>query len=393
MKKENISQGPRKNRLAALLSSLIRKDWFQTIFSSLICIAGGLLVGFIALLIIEPSGAVEAILAIVRCFFRFGNSGMILKYFGQTLVRSVPLLMCALSVLFAYKAGMFNIGVAGQYTAGACIALYAAIAWHCPWYVCLLLAIIVGAALGALAGLLKTAFNVNVVISGIMLNWIALYLTNQILGTVKTITNDTPELSGTYQSALLPKLGLDQLFKEKSVTIAIPLAILIAIAVWIVLYKTKFGYELKATGHNPHAAHYAGMKSNLNVVLTMAISGGIAALGAGLLFLTGITKWDTGISSLPAEGFNGIAVAFLGGLSPLGSLLSSFFIQYITFGGTFVSTDFYSPHISSLISSLIIYLCAFSAFIKYIIGVCIRKHDEKTAARAVKKNEEGGSVQ
>ena len=392
MKKENTSQSPRKNRFAALFSSLIRKDWFQTIFSSLVCIAGGLLVGFIALLIIEPSGAVEAILAIIRCFFKFGNTGMILKYFGQTLVRSVPLLMCALSVLFAYKAGMFNIGVAGQYTAGACIALYAAIAWHLPWYLCLLLAILVGAALGALAGLLKTAFNVNVVISGIMLNWIALYLTNQILGTVKTVTNDTPELSGTYQSALLPKLGLDQLFNgEKSVTIAIPLAILIAIAVWVVLYKTKFGYELKATGHNPHAAQYAGMKSNLNIVLTMAISGGIAALGAGLLFLTGITKWDTGISSLPAEGFNGIAVAFLGGLSPLGSLLSSFFIQYITFGGTFVSTDFYSPHISSLISSLIIYLCAFSAFIKYIIGVCLRKHDEKIAAQAAQKHEEGGS--
>ena len=113
-------------------TSLIRKDGFQTLLASLICVIGGLLVGYIVLLLIEPSGAFEAILAIMKSFFRYPGK-MMFKYFGQNLVRTVPLLMCSLSVLFAYKVGMFNIGVAGQYVAGACVCLYAALAWNLPW--------------------------------------------------------------------------------------------------------------------------------------------------------------------------------------------------------------------------------------------------------------------
>ena len=128
-----------------------------------------------------------------------------MKYLGQTLVRTAPLLMCALSVLFAYKVGMFNIGAAGQYVAGACAALYFALALKMPWYVCLLVAMAAGALLGAISGALKTFCNVNVVISGIMLNWIALYLTNLILGTVKNPTSPyTLSLRGVNPSALLP---------------------------------------------------------------------------------------------------------------------------------------------------------------------------------------------
>ena len=109
-------------------NSLIRSDGFQTLLSSLVCILGGILVGYIALLIIEPSGASQAIAAVLKSFFRYPGK-LMLKYFGQTLVRTVPLILCALSVLFAYKVGMFNIGVAGQYVAGACGCLYAALAW------------------------------------------------------------------------------------------------------------------------------------------------------------------------------------------------------------------------------------------------------------------------
>ncbi|MBR6677119.1 MAG: ABC transporter permease, partial [Oscillospiraceae bacterium] len=153
--------------------------------------------------------------------------------------------------------------------------------------------------------------------------------------------------------------------------------------------KTKFGYELKATGNNYNAAKYAGMKENQNIILTMLIAGALAGMGAGLLFLTGIEDWETTISSVPAMGFNGIAVAFLGGLSPLGSILSAFFIQYITTGGGNVDLQVYCAQISSLISSLIIYLCAFVAFFKFFIQTRIRKSDEKKAA-ALKASEEGG---
>jgi len=368
-------------------TSLLHHNGFQTLLSSLMCILGGLIVGYIVLLIIEPRGAFDAIVAVMKSFFRFvGKSRM--KYFGQTLVRTVPLLMCALSVLFAYKVGMFNIGVAGQYVAGACGCLYAALAWKLHWLPCLLIGMAAASVLGVIAGILRTKCNVNIVISGIMLNWIALYLTNLILGKVKSpMSPYTLNLMGTNPAAKLPSLGMEKLFSnESSISIAIPLAVLAAILIWVVLDKTKFGYELRATGHNYHAARYAGMKEDRNIILTMVIAGALAGLGAGLLFLTGIEEWETTISSVPAVGFNGIAVAFLGGLSPIGSILSAFFIQYITFGGGNVDLQVYCSQISSLISSLIIYLCAFVAFFKYMIQAYLRRRKEKQAG----KNREGG---
>ena len=373
-------------------NSLIRSDGFQTLLASLVCILGGILVGYIALLIIEPSGALEAIVAVLKSFFRYPGK-LMLKYFGQTLTRTVPLLMCALSVLFAYKVGMFNIGAAGQYCAGACACLYAALAWNLPWYLCMICAIIAGSALGAVTGWLKTRCNVNVVISGIMLNWITLYMTNLILTSVKSPNSPyTKALQGSNPSALIPSLGLGALFNnEKSVTLAIPLAVVMAIVVWVVLNKTKFGYELKATGSNFNAARYCGMKENRNIILTMMIAGALAGMGAAMLYLTGIEDWETTIASVPSMGFNGIAVAFLGGLSPIGSILSAFFIQYITAGGGNVDLQVYCSQISSLISSLIIYLCAFVGFFKFFIQMKLRKADEKKAA-ALKAAEtkEGG---
>ena len=369
-------------------TSLLRSDGFQTLLSSLICILGGRVVGYLVLLIIDPSGALEAIIAVMTSFFRFPGK-LMFKYLGQTLVRTVPLLMCALSVLFAYKVGMFNIGVAGQYVAGACGCLYAALAWKLPWLPCLLIGMVAASLLGAVAGLLKTKFNVNIVISGIMLNWITLYMTNLILGQVKSPTSPyTLPVLGTNPAALLPRMGLDTFFNnEKSVTIAIPLAVLMAVLVWVVLNKTKFGYELRATGNNYNAAKYAGMKENQNIILTMVISGALAGMGAGLLFLTGIEDWETTISSVPAMGFNGIAVAFLGGLNPIGSILSAFFIQYITVGGGNVDLQVYCAQISSLISSLIIYLCAFVGFFKYFIQTRLRKQEERKAAQTAEGGE------
>lgn len=372
--------------------SLIRNDGFQTLLSSLVCILGGLFVGYLVLLLIEPSGAFEAIVAVMKSFFRYPGK-LMYKYFGQTLVRTVPLLMCALSVLFAYKVGMFNIGVAGQYVAGACGCLYAALEWNLPWLPCLLVGMLCASLLGGISGWLKTKCNVNIVISGIMLNWITLYMTNLMLGQVKSPSSPyTLGLLGNNPSALIPSFGLEKLFNnERSVTIAIPVAILMAVVVWVILNKTKFGYELKATGNNYNAAKYAGMKENQNIIMTMMIAGALAGMGAGLLFLTGIEDWETTIASVPSMGFNGIAVAFLGGLNPLGSILSAFFIQYITTGGGNVDLQVYCSQISSLISALIIYLCAFVTFFKAFMKTQIRKYDEKKAA-AVKaaSTKEGG---
>ena len=247
----------------------------------------------------------------------------------------------------------------------------------------MLLAMLGGALLGAISGLLKSYCNVNEVISGIMLNWIVLYLTNMLLTQVKEDTSPyTFVLSHKNASAILPSLGLGSLFNgNQYVGLALPLSIVIAILVWVVLEKTRIGYELRATGNNKNAAKYCGMAEKRNIIMTLAISGMLAGLGAAMLYLTGYEQWQCSTSSVPGMGFNGIAAAFLGGLNPIGAILASFFIQHITAGGAYVDKSMYCAQISDLISSIIIYLCGFVLFMKYAMNTAIAKREEKAALK------------
>ena len=373
--------------------SLLRNKGVQSFLAALLCILIGLLIGYVVLLIINPAGAWEAIKTIVENFLYYPSPNAQLRYLGNTLVKTAPLLLCSLSVLFAYKVGLFNIGAAGQYVVGAGASLYCALALGMPWYVCLVAALVAGAALGAVSGILKAYCNVNEVISCIMLNWISLYAVNMLLANVKeTASPYTLTLASTNKSALLPSLGLGQFFSNNQyVTIAIPLAIIISIVVWVVLEKTMFGYELKATGFNKFAAKYCGMKEKRNIILTMVIAGGLASMGAGLFYLTGFEQWQTTASAVPAMGFNGIAAAFLGGLNPVGAIFSSYFIQHITNGGAYVDKTMYSAQISDLISSLIIYLCGFVLFFKTTLNNRLDRRAEREAARA-KAEQKGGEA-
>ena len=359
--------------------SILKNKVLQSLLTSILCILLGLLVGFIALLIINPSGAWEAICDILKNFMTYSKKQSQLKYLGNTLVKTAPLIMCSLSVLFAYKAGLFNIGAAGQYVVGTGAALYFALALNMPWYVCLLAAIVAGAILGAISGLLKAYCNVNEVISCIMLNWISLYLVNMLLGTVKDAASPyTFRLSTTNKSAVIPSLGLGKLFTNNQyVTIAVPLSILVALVIWVILEKTKLGYELKATGSNRNAARYCGMQEKKNLILTMAFAGALAAMGAAFFYLSGFEEWMCTQSSVPGMGFNGIAAAFLGGLNPIGTIFSSFFIQHITNGGAYVDKTMYCSQISDLISSIIIYLCGFVLFFKLTLNKRIDAWQEK----------------
>ena len=364
--------------------SLLRNNAVQSLLASLLCILIGLLVGYVVLLIINPAGAGEAITTIVKNFMTYSRRNAQLKYLGSTLVKTAPLLMCSLSVLFAYKVGLFNIGAAGQYVVGAGASLYCALAWNMPWYVCLLAAVVAGAALGAVSGLLKAYCNVNEVISCIMLNWISLYSVNSLLMNVKDGNSPyTIKLSQGNPNALIPSMGLETLFSNnRYVTIAIPMAIVVAILIWVLLSKTKLGYELKATGLNKNAAKYCGMREKYNTILTMGIAGALAGLGAALLYLTGFEQWQCSTSSVPGMGFSGIAAAFLGGLHPIGAILSSFFIQHITIGGAYVDRSMYCAQISDLISALIIYLCGFVLFMKHAMNSYAAKREEKAALKA-----------
>ena len=179
---------------------------------------------------------------------------------------------------------------------------------------------------------------------------------------------------------MLPSLGLGKLFNNNQyVGLAIPLAVIIAIVVLIILGKTRFGYELRATGYNKNAAKYCGMAEKRNIILSLGISGALAGLGAAMLYLTGYEQWQCSTSSVPGMGFNGIAAAFLGGLNPIGSIFSSFFFQHITAGGAYVDKSMYCSQISDLISAIIIYLCSFVLFFKTVMNRSIAKSEEKKA--------------
>ena len=363
--------------------NILKNSGLQSLLASLVCVILGLLIGYIVLLFINPDGAGEAITDVMKNFLTYSKPETQVKYLGNTLVKTAPLLMCSLSILFAYKVGLFNIGAAGQYCIGVALSLYAALAWGWSWLPCMLLAMLGGALLGAISGLLKSYCNVNEVISGIMLNWIVLYLTNMLLTQVKEDTSPyTFVLSHKNASAILPSLGLGSLFNgNQYVGLALPLSIVIAILVWVVLEKTRIGYELRATGNNKNAAKYCGMAEKRNIIMTLAISGMLAGLGAAMLYLTGYEQWQCSTSSVPGMGFNGIAAAFLGGLNPIGAILASFFIQHITAGGAYVDKSMYCAQISDLISSIIIYLCGFVLFMKYAMNTAIAKREEKAALK------------
>lgn len=377
-------------------SSILAKPAVQSILAAILCIVIGLFVGYIALLIINPAGATEAIITILKNYFTYPSKAAAMKYLGNTLVKAAPLLMCALSIQFCYQAGLFNIGAAGQYVAGAGASLYCALALHLPWIVCLLAALLAGGIFGLIVGILKSYLNVNEVISGIMLNWIGLYSVNMLLSGVKeTASPYTLHLSAENPSAILPSMGLEKFFSNnKYVTIAVPLAVLIAIVIKIVLSMTVFGFEIRATGIAKDAAKYSGMKEKRNLVITLFIGGALAGLGAAFLFLTGYEEWSVTQSSVPSMGFNGIAATFLGGLDPIGTIFASYFIQHITSGGSYLDKNVYPSQISDFISAIIIYLCGFVLIFKLYLNEILRKKSEKKRQEALSskpKNKEGGN--
>jgi simple sugar transport system permease protein len=297
--------------------------------------------------------------------------------------------MTGLSVAFAFKTGLFNIGAAGQYTLGAFGALYSAIVLNWPWWLCLLVAAVFGAVWGAIPGIFKAYLNINEVITSIMFNWIGLYLVNELLYTsfggamYDQKTTRTYKLSSVASQAIIPDLGLNALFRTSSTTIAIFLAIILAVIMYIILNKTIFGYELKACGFNKEAARYAGINEKRNIVLSMTIAGALAGIGAGLYFLSGASEWNPQVATaLPAIGFNGIPVALLAMSNPIGVIFSAIFVAHISVGGAYLPTKYFQPEIADLIVAVIIYLCAFVALFK---GVALNLLKRKISGKEGKE--------
>ena len=369
------------NKKTSLGGRLASSEAFLSVAASLICIIIGLLLGVVVLAIINAEHAIgDGLLVILQSGIKSPRN------MGTVLANAAPLIMTGLSVGFAFKTGLFNIGAAGQYTLGAFGALYCAIVLHLPWYLCLLAAMVLGALWGAIPGFFKAYMNINEVITSIMFNWIGLYMVNDIMygkgqsSMYDLATTKTYSLRKVAPGSMIPSCGMSDHFgKLQSVTIAIFIALFFAIVVYVVLNKTTFGYELKACGFNKNAAQYAGINDKRNIILSMTIAGALAGVGAGLYYLSTVAEWNPQVSTaLPAIGFNGISAALLACSNPIGTIFSSLFISYITVGGTKLSTQYYTKEIADVITALIIYLCAFSMLFRSKIRTLLTGKTRRT---------------
>ena len=368
----------------------LSSEGFNNAYSSIFSILIGLLFGFIILLVSNPSQAVDGFVIILKGGFSTGAKGM-----GQVLYFATPLILTGLSVGFAFKTGLFNIGAPGQFVMGAFAAVYIGVKWTflpAPWHwiVALLGAAIIGGVWALIPGILKAYMNVHEVISTIMMNYIGMYLANYLVKL--TVYDSKKGLSmNVAESSVLPKGGLDYIFfnplgssKDLStVNSGIWIAIVIAIVVFIILNKTTFGYELKACGFNPHASKYAGINDKKNVVLSMVIAGMLAGLGGGLLYLSGANgRHIKVVDVLAAEGFNGIPVALLGLSNPIGIIFSAIFISYITQGGNYLQTLNFVPEVIDIIIACIIYFSAFSLIFRTMLPRFIKFRNERKMGKA-----------
>ena len=359
------------------------KNALLSIVASLVCIVIGLLVGFIILYCINAENAVDGFTRIIKGGFYLKPKGI-----GSEIAQSAPLIMTGLSVAFAFKTGLFNIGAAGQYTVGVFGALYFAIILHMPWYVCLLAAMVCGAIWGAVPGIFKAYFNVNEVITSIMFNWIGMYLVNLILanspkmlasGWGASNSDRTAALSAANPGAILPKGPFAGLFGNSSwINIGIILTIIFALIVWVVLQKTTFGYELKACGLSRDAAQYAGINAKRNIVLSMVIAGALSGIGGGIYYLAGTGQYVIEKSIL-GMGFNGIPVALLASSNPIGTIFSALFISYIQVGGAAMQPA-YSSETIDIVIAVIIYLAAFALLMRGVIAKAVSGRKEKGGA-------------
>jgi len=339
------------------LKAITKSKGFSSFTAALMAIFLGLIFGFIIMLIANPGNAISGFRYIM-----FGGLGRI----GDVFYFATPLIMTGLAVGFAFRMGLFNIGASGQYTMGLYFAIYVGFMWNLSgpshWIVSIIAGMVGGMIFGFIPGVFKALLNVNEVITSIMFNYIGMYFVDMKIQNNADMYNSsmtrTRYLPGSSQ---LPSLGV----AGSNVSVGIILAILIAIILYIILEKTTFGYELKATGFNKFAAEYAGMKGKRNIILTMVISGGMAGIGGAFAILApsaiaGSSMTYEPINIIATAGFTGIAVSLLGNSHPLGIIFSATFISYIQRGGTLTSLVGFKPEIIDIVIAVIIYFSAFA---------------------------------
>ena len=365
-------------------------EGLKSLSASLLCIFGGIFVGFVVLVLLSVFnpriGFAEAVRGILIVLGGpFSGGGNSLFQFGNMLFNATPLILTGLSACIAFKTGLFNIGAPGQYLMGAMVTLIvslsipsAAVPSPVIWLLALICGTLAGALWGAIPGFFKAYLNVNEVIVCIMTNWIAANVVSWVFNGSKFINVAESKVNFIMKTEVnnitTATFGLDKIFSGGSVVsyadASIFLAICVAIALYIVMNKTTFGYELKACGYNRDGAKYAGMNEKRNLLLAMAIAGGIAAMGASIWCLNGHQdfKWET-YQTLPVDGFNGIPAALLAGNNPIGILFTAIFLKYINVGGSNLAANTaFNEYVSQLMVAMIVYFSGFARYISMLLS-------------------------
>ena len=411
--------------------NFMSKDGVRKVLASLISILIGLIVGAIVVLVVGFSnsdigtkGALEGIRLIFFGILSTGRDavgtltwGFNSASVGNMLFRATPLILTGLSVALAFKTGLFNIGAPGQYLAGTAATLFialsiptAAVPLWLIWIMAFLGGMLAGALWGCIPGLLKAFLNINEVIACIMTNWIAANLVTWIfdISNLKNIVENTKtgyiystaygltEVDGVWtyvkgNGVMTSKMGLDRLFPGSQVNGGFIVAVLLAVLVYIIMNRTTFGYELKACGANRHAARYAGIKDKRSIVLSMALAGSLAGAAGSLYYLSGNTEffWST-YQTLPAAGFNGIAVALLAVNNPIAVIFTGCFMSMLDIVGLqLTNLTAYNEYITDVIIAVIVYLSAFSLLISSLLGGRRKKAAKEKAPAAAEEKKEG----
>ena len=376
-------------------TNLLEREASRSVLASIISIIIGMLVGSVLILImglannsLGLASAWDGIRLVFGGLFSTGRSasgalswGFNPTSIGNMLFRATPLIMTGLSVAVAFKTGLFNIGAPGQYLMGTAASLMIALGISTEtvpagfvWLLAFLGGALAGAIWGAIPGMLKAFLNINEVLACIMTNWIAANLVTWMFdgSSFRNLTENTKSAyiyKTSFNGVATSKLGLDVIFPNSQVNGGIVIAIVLAVLVYILMSKTTLGYELKACGSNRHAARYAGINDKRNIVLSMAIAGGLSGIAAALYYLSGNTEffWST-YQSLPATGFNGIPVALLAVNHPIGVIFTGCFMSMLDIVGLqLTNLTAYNEYITDVIISVIVYLSAFSLVIKMLL--------------------------
>lgn len=316
-----------------------------------------------------------------------------IKSISYCIVYATPYIATGLSVAFSFKTGVFNIGAEGQFVVGSMSACVVGILLGgLPAYVliplCFLAAALAGALWGTIVGILKTRWGINEVLSMIMFNWIAFFLSNYIAGFPAIHSEGNAEATRNISEnarILFSKDFISRMNLCPTANWGILVAIVLTVVVYIIIEKTTLGYELKAVGFNKNAAEYGGINVNRSILTSLAISGALAGIGGALLLL-GMGGRISVFSSQEGYGFAGIVVALIGVTNPFGVFVAGLFYGAMTYGGSKLNLVGAPTQVVSIIMGTIVFFIAISSIFSYLKN--LKKDKPVTPVKPVESGKE-----